>query len=141
MKYFSPGELATLLQQSRENIRLWSIEFAPFLTESAAPKEKGKHRSYTDADVSVLALVADYANRDIPFSEIHKALDADDRMIPASVLLNGAEPDKSLALQQRITDLEAEIADLRGKYHEVVGREKLLRELLDEANRLLRGQG
>lgn len=127
MKYFSPQELATLLQQSRENIRLWSIEFAPHLSQSAAPREKGKHRSYTDTDVSVLALVADYTNRNISFSEIHKALDDNERMMPAVALVNGVDPDKALALQARITDLETRIAVRDGQVD-------LLKEQLRDAN-------
>src|SRR4051812_5253317 len=106
MKY-SPGELATLLKQSSENIRLWSIEFAPYLSKSAVPEKRGKHRAYDESDVSVLALVADYTNRNIPFEQIHKALANDERLMP-SISPSGiaAQQSQLVALQTKLAEIE-----------------------------------
>lgn len=136
MQYFSPKDLHALLQQSPENIRLWSIEFARHLSESAVPKRRGQHRSYTQADVSVLGLVADYANRSIPFNQIHKAIDDGERMTPTSII-TPTPPDTTLALQSRIIDLELELAAERAQRHEAEGQVKLLERLLREANERL----
>lgn len=130
MKYFSPKELSALLHQSPENIRLWSIEFARHLSESAAPKEKRKHRNYTDDDMAVMGLVADYTNRNISFAEIHKALDNNERMMPAVAIM--AQPDQSLALQKQITDLQTQLDHERALRHEAEGQVKLLERQVEK---------
>ncbi len=101
----SPKELASLLKQSTENIRLWSGEFSAYLSKDAAPEKRGKHRVFEEGDISVLALVADFRDRGIPFPAIHKALAEGDRMMPAT--LQGS----LVTYQTQLTDLQAKLAD------------------------------
>ena len=70
---YSTKHVELLYGVSHETVRRWTDEFAEYLSHSANPG-KGRHRNFNDADMQVLALVADYKSRGVLFEEIHAAL-------------------------------------------------------------------
>lgn len=106
---YTPEDLRKRFNVAKETLRQWSIEFAPYLSPSATPTDKGKHRLYTDDDLGVLALVAELKDRGVTFDEIHLALKNGQR---------GDVPDDpdGLALipqQQQVALIQARVLELQ----------------------------
>lgn len=115
MKY-SPADIQTLLGKSPETIRVWSQTFAKWLTPGAVGG-KGKHRIYDESDLPTLYLVKEMADHHISFDEIALALANDEhhrRPLPAiAAEITPLPPDRALAIQARVTELESEVQRLR----------------------------
>jgi DNA-binding transcriptional MerR regulator len=70
---YSSKHLELIYNVSHETVRRWAEEFAEFLSVTANPG-KGKHRIFTDEDMQVLSLVAEYKDRNSTYEDIHAAL-------------------------------------------------------------------
>jgi len=133
------SQVAKLFSKSPMTIGRWVDAFGVYLSHTAKSTDSTERR-FSDDDLRVLALVWMMREQGNEFELITAALATGERadapQIPASI--TPAPTGSQLALQNRIADLETELADMTAKYHETAGREKLLRELLAEANALLR---
>lgn len=134
MTVYTPEDLRLRFRVAKETIRQWSIEFAEYLSPSATPVEKGKHRLYTDEDWMVFSLVAEMKDRGVTYDEIHLSLkngqrgDAPDGN-QSTVL---GIPEKQIALiQMRLLELEDEVERLKPFESNAVV-EKALRERAEQ---------
>src|SRR5690348_3968566 len=75
---YSSRQIAALYSVSIETIRVWTLEFAEYLSPTAQPG-RNKNRVYTVTDLEVLSLVAELKNQGKVFSDIHLALKAGQR--------------------------------------------------------------
>lgn len=84
MKY-STLQTATMFSISRETVRLWTEEFAAYLSPTATPSQ-GRHRQYTDEDMTVFALIHRMKGEGSVYEDIHIALRRGDREQPPNTL-------------------------------------------------------
>lgn len=68
------GELARWLNVSVSAIKVWSREFAAFLSPGAQGGDNSQRRYFDDRDARILALVADLRARNTPWADIHATL-------------------------------------------------------------------
>jgi len=117
------GETATLLGVSDNTVRNWVSEFEDFFSPNAR-KERGRQRTFTEADVLVLATIATLRNDALEFSEIQKRLNAGFRVEHPGVANFGVDTRMvpTAAVEQLIdaTELRIELEQVR------VERDKLL---------------
>lgn len=80
----SISQVARLLGTDRETVRRWCVRFAEYLSLTAS-KPQGKARQFTDADLRVLALVAEFWEDEPDYENIHAMLNCgeqdDDRFM------------------------------------------------------------
>ena len=69
------SEVARLLGVDRDTVKKWTTEFAEHLSLTANPS-KGKERQFGEADLRVLALVADFWEDDPDLENIHAMLNS-----------------------------------------------------------------
>lgn len=130
---YTTQHLAVFFGRSKATVRNWSVEFADYLSPTATPEE-GKVRYFTEEDLKVFALIADYKDRDQTYEQIHMALSSGAR---------GALPDlseseiQSLATSERerrialeVEALQRTIVQLRQDLH--LAQEKA--NIVDEVN-------
>lgn len=137
-------QAAQLFNVNPQTIRRWVDEFGKHLSPSATPQQ-GRSRILTDADMQVLALIAELKEQGKVYEDIHAALSAGQRGDPP---LNAQSPtlatlpnsEEYALLVQRIQGLQAELDDERRQriaaqveQGRVEGRESVLREMLDKA--------
>ena len=150
---YSTNHLKTLFRVSHTTIQNWCEEFADYLSPAARP-EKGRKRTFNDADLAVFALVNELGKggAGMTFEDIHAMLQTGQRgEIPdtESALVTAALPVALVAARQRVAALETQLAELQldsGKQitelqavnHEQAGQIKLLKEMLAEANETIR---
>jgi DNA-binding transcriptional MerR regulator len=67
-----------LFSISAESVRAWAIEFEKYLSPNANPGS-GRHRNFTDADLSVFALVKEMKAKGNTYEDIHGSLENDQR--------------------------------------------------------------
>lgn len=70
---YSSRHLSALFDITTETVRAWSEEFGTYLSTNANPG-RGRHRSFTEGDLEVFALIAEYKNRGLTFQDVHIAL-------------------------------------------------------------------
>ena len=75
---YTSRQIAALYSVSIETIRIWTLEFAEYLSPTAQPG-KNKNRVYTVADLEVLSLVSELKGQGKIFSDVHLALKAGQR--------------------------------------------------------------
>jgi DNA-binding transcriptional MerR regulator len=75
---YTSRHLATLFDVTVETIRLWTIEFAAYLSPTAQPVPN-KTRQYTQDDLEVLTLVAKLKSEGSTFADIHANLKSGQR--------------------------------------------------------------
>ena len=121
---------------SRQTVRIWTAEFAEYLSPSATP-EKGQQRNFSDEDMAVFALVHEVKQQGGTYENAHVQLKNGQRgVLTRPQLPVQPEPETHLtSLRGQITKLsnELEIAvkereDLRIS----VAQEKALRQRADE---------
>jgi DNA-binding transcriptional MerR regulator len=78
MAKYSTKHLGTLFSVTPETIRLWTAEFAEYLSPTAHPGPN-RARYYTQEDLEILTLVANMKADGIVFTEIHASLRAGQR--------------------------------------------------------------
>lgn len=71
----SVSQVARLLGVEREKVRAWSKEFAEYLSLTAQPA-KGQERQYSEADMRVLAVVAEHLELGNEGEDVHYALNS-----------------------------------------------------------------
>jgi len=71
------SDVARLLAVDRDTVKKWTTEFAEHLSLTANPS-KGKERQFGEADLRVLALVADFWEDDPDLENIHAMLNSGD---------------------------------------------------------------
>ena len=124
-----------LFSTSKESIRLWSIEFAKYLTPTAAPSEKGRHRQYSDSDLEVFSLIARMKDEGHTEAEIHVALANGQRDNVPQRNLALIPPEAQLEirrLRDELTRLQALSAEYE-TFKEAAAQNKLLKEQFAEA--------
>jgi DNA-binding transcriptional MerR regulator len=67
------SEVARLMGVSRDTVKAWASEFAEHLSLAANPR-KGQERQFSEADLRVLALVADHWEDEPDYENIHAML-------------------------------------------------------------------
>src|SRR4051794_16913775 len=75
---YTTRQIAALYSVSIETIRIWTLEFAEYLSPTAQPG-RNKNRVYTVSDLEVLALVSELKGQGKIFSDVHLALKAGQR--------------------------------------------------------------
>ena len=111
---YKSKDLQQLFNKSNETIRVWSHEFAEYLSPTATPGE-GRHRLYSAEDLRVLALVNEMRNKGSQTEDIHLALKAGSRMeLPEATVERALTLQSSIELDRaldRIGNLELQLAD------------------------------
>lgn len=69
------AEVARILDVDRESAKRWATDFAEHLSLTANPR-KGRERRFTEADLRVLALIAEHYEMDEEADDIHYALNS-----------------------------------------------------------------
>lgn len=69
------AEVARILDVDRESVKRWATDFAEYLSLTANPKV-GEERRYTEADLRVLAVIAEHYEMDDQADDIHYALNS-----------------------------------------------------------------
>jgi DNA-binding transcriptional MerR regulator len=103
-KFYNSRHIAALFNVTTETVRVWSEEFARHFSPTATPG-KGRHRSFSEDDLEIFALVAELKAQGLTFNDIQVALSNGQRgtppNIPASevqaIMLN--EQEKRLTLE------------------------------------------
>ena len=75
---YTSRQIAALYSVSIETIRVWTMEFAQYLSPTAQPG-RNKNRVYTVADLEVLSLVSELKRQGKVFNDIHLSLQAGQR--------------------------------------------------------------
>ena len=72
------GKIARIFGTSRNTVKRWAFEFRDYLGNAANPP-KGETRTFTQDDVMVLALIADYWEDNPDYENIRAKLNSDDQ--------------------------------------------------------------
>jgi len=116
---------------SPATVKNYAVEFAAFLSPTATP-EPGTRRSFTEADVTVFALICQRKTEGATYEHIHAALAAGQRIdTPAAP--------QQLALAEQVAHLRAELAAARTERDEARGEIKALKDMLRELLDRLQG--
>lgn len=129
---YTPFQVCQIYKCSATTLKNYCELAKPFLSVHATP-EKGRHRYFTDDDLSVIGIVATSPDYDTAYLALSNGQRAS---IPetANDITTTAENTKRIAsLQNQIMQLEAELEEERERRIEAEGQVKLLRELLKEA--------
>lgn len=121
---------------SRQTVRIWTAEFSAYLSPSANP-EKGQQRNFSDADMTVFALVHEVKDRGGTYENAHVQLKNGDRgRLPSAPLNIVAESDTQLTtLRGQITRLSNQLEGAvqeRDELRILAAQEKALRQRADE---------
>ena len=101
---YSSKHLALLFGVSLETVRNWCDEFSDYLSATANPG-KGRHRSFTEEDMGVMSLIAQFKRQGMMYEDIHVSLKSGERgEVPALGLeeinaLAGDDSERALTLQ------------------------------------------
>jgi DNA-binding transcriptional MerR regulator len=123
---YEPKHIEAAFRISSATVRNWSSEFERHLSPTARPG-KNRHRTYTDDDLKVFALVSQMKNEGSTFADIHASLDAGQR---------GELPDmdtNTLALRYADKALIAQVDLLQRDLAEIRTERDTLREQLATA--------
>jgi DNA-binding transcriptional MerR regulator len=121
---------------SRQTVRIWTAEFAEYLSPSATP-EKGQQRNFTDQDMEVFALVHNVKQRGGTYENAHLELKSGQRgELPVLDTSISKESETHLApLRGEITRLsnllQGAMAE-RDELRTVAAQERVLRQRSDE---------
>lgn len=78
---YTSGQISALFNISTETVRTWCQEFERHLSPRANPGHRQK-RAFTDDDLEIFALIANFKSESLTFADIHAALDNGERGIP-----------------------------------------------------------
>lgn len=118
------GEISKRLSVHPNTIRNWSDEFASFLSGDTTAEAPGGRRRYSEADVHILATIAQLKQQGLKNEQVHEALSAGRRAkeVPPAPTPQEEEVRQSVALV------------LRSEYDHALDR---IKELHDERGRLI----
>lgn len=122
MDGWTSTQLEVLFSVSHETIRTWAGEFAQYMSPTANPG-KGRHRRFSEDDISVLSLVAQMKRDGITFEEIHVALQAGERGLVPDV---AKEEIAALTLHDQNHKLVLEAQLWRSRYEQAQSKLNLL---------------
>ena len=115
MKY-QPKHVQQLFSKSPETIRLWSLEFAQFLSTDANPGSGGGHRRYTDDDLRVFSHINIRKAEGATNESISAELTNGQRATPPRdvvAIIAADEKSEVMLLQNQVIELEVTVSELR----------------------------
>ena len=124
-----------LFDISRETVRQWSAEFADYLSPGANPGDR-LPRQFTEDDLRVFALVSNLKDEGKRYADIHAALRNGQRADPPdkpAAQVELAATTRATTLQQQVTTLLQERAELLATNASQAGKIELLERQLAEA--------
>lgn len=74
MSTYKNSDLQELFNISHDTVRAWADRFGRFLSPLANPGD-GKHRTFNDDDLAIIALISDMRNKNMSWDEITAALE------------------------------------------------------------------
>ena len=133
---YQTKDVCELFDISRQTVRIWTAEFAEYLSPSATP-EKGQQRNFSDDDMTVFALVHEVKQRGGTYENAHLQLKNGQRgNLPVEQKLVQAEPEMHLStLRGQITRLSNQLESAITERDELrisAAQEKALRQRADE---------
>jgi DNA-binding transcriptional MerR regulator len=136
---YSSHNVCEFFEISRETVRSWSREFAPYLSPTANP-EQGRQRQFTDADLRVLSLVADFKKQGLLYSDAHAALQAGQRGdLPDTVhAIVPGERNRLAEMEQQVRELRAALSEAIEDRQNFAGQVEALTKQLEQTRRELR---
>jgi DNA-binding transcriptional MerR regulator len=137
---YTTQHLKQFFKISHQTAKNWSKEFAAYLSPTATPGER-RQRLFTDEDLSVLALVAEYMKSGKHYEDVHIALATGQRgEIPETSLelLPAPVSGQLLALRDRLEATHLEVQALQQENSEYKGMVKLLKEQLTDKEKHIR---
>jgi DNA-binding transcriptional MerR regulator len=131
--------VTTLFDISEETVRVWVNEFGEYLSPTATPG-KHKQRVFTEADMSVLTLVAEMKKQGRTFADIHLSLKNGQRAsvppLPADELDAIVSTDKETRLAYENEHLQRMLVEIQGELQAAQQELAQLRIFRDENIRL-----
>lgn len=126
---YSSRHVSALFAVSGETVRAWSEEFSRHLSPTANPG-KGRHRQFSEEDMTVFTLIAELKAQGMTFDDIHIALDNGQRgqapvLPPEEVqMIVASEHEKRLSLeveylQRSLSKIQQELEDTRAELNAV----------------------
>src|SRR5215207_3277821 len=94
---YKSSHVQKLFNVSPETVRNWSEEFGQYLSVTATPGG-GRHRLFTQDDMEVFALVAELKEKGLTYTDIHAALQNNQRGEIPQMLVSQVQ-ELQLALQ------------------------------------------
>ncbi len=83
-KFYNSRHIAALFNVTGETVRVWAEEFAQYFSPTATPG-KGRHRSFSEDDLEVFALIAELKEQGQTFNDIQGALANGQRGTPPNI--------------------------------------------------------
>jgi DNA-binding transcriptional MerR regulator len=130
MAKYSTKHLGTLFGVTPETIRLWTAEFAEYLSPTAHPGPN-RARYYTQEDLDVLTLVANLKADGIVFTEIHASLRAGQR---GDAAVQSPDEISEIATANREQRLALEVERLHRQLAEVRHELESQRKVADQVH-------
>jgi DNA-binding transcriptional MerR regulator len=125
---YTSRHLATLFGVTIETIRLWTIEFADYLSPTARPGTN-KIRLYSQSDLEVMTLVAEFKVQNRTYTEIHATLKSGQRGEPK---VQSPDDITDLASSTREQRLALEVERLQRQLVEVRHELELQRKVAEQ---------
>lgn len=122
---------------SRETARLWSNQFADYLSPTATP-QAGRQRNYTDDDLSVFALVASLKGEGKQNDEISAALASGQRGTVPTVGPVVPRATEVATLKRQLAQVVNELTDTRELLLKSEGKVELLQQQLADKESTIR---
>lgn len=94
MSQYKSRDLQSIFDVSGETIRVWADEFSTYLSPSATPGS-GKHRIFSDEDLTVFALISEMKALGKTFEDVHVSLRTGQRGDLPSVIGQGRDRTES----------------------------------------------
>jgi len=112
---YSTRHVCTLFQVSSETVRTWAEEFKDYLSVHANPGT-GRHRQFTEEDMTVLSLVSQMKRDNMTFADVHVSLKSGQRgnspVLPASEVQALVVGEREAQLSSQIQKLQEIIVQL-----------------------------
>src|SRR4051812_36763717 len=137
---YRPGEVAKELDIAPVTLRVWSNEFAPFLSDSAQrtvnARGKASHRIYSDSDIAILKRAAELLASGQTFDQVRRAL-TEAGPPPVSIQTLEEIPRVLVQLQTAYrNEIEAYKRELSTKEETIAAKEETISEQRDHIDSL-----
>jgi DNA-binding transcriptional MerR regulator len=131
----TPAQVCQIFEIRSTTLKNWASLAEPFLSETARPG-KGKHRYYSEADLTVLAVIKSSPDYDSAYVSLANGTRGNVPPVASEFALSLDNQERTLLLQNEIRNLQAKVLELEGERDKRVGAEAnvaLLKEQLKEA--------
>lgn len=134
-----------MLNVGATTLKNWSKMYAPFLSDTATPKDSGHHRAYSLDDIRVFTKVIELTKQGMSHDSAYVTIanGARGELPPAyadySLVIESK--DQLVLLQAHVRDLEAQVEMLKGEHdraEKLEGQVRLLTAQLDTKEKELR---